>query len=108
MRRREFSKLDRDSLLPYQIAVFQRLRSTWVPVMALGIMPCRERAYEPCFLFSWPQSKCSVMGPDQLTGILDIIMREAAARSKKKISEEEATARKEMFKFLVEQESDVY
>jgi hypothetical protein len=48
------------------------------------------------------------MGPDQLTGILDIIMREAAARSKKKISEEEATARKEMFKFLVEQESDVY
>ncbi len=27
------------------------------------------RAYKPRFLFSWPNSKCSVMGPDQLTGI---------------------------------------
>jgi hypothetical protein len=32
------------------------------------------------FLFSWPNSKCSVMGPDQLTGVMDIIMRESAAR----------------------------
>ncbi len=27
------------------------------------------RAYKPRFLFSWPNSKCSVMGPDQLTGV---------------------------------------
>lgn len=32
------------------------------------------------FLFSWPNSKCSVMGPDQLIGVMDIIMREAADR----------------------------
>lgn len=38
------------------------------------------RAYNPRFLFSWPNSKCSVMGPDQLTGVMDIIMRESAAR----------------------------
>ena len=66
------------------------------------------RAYQPRFLFSWPNSKCSVMGPDQLTGVMDIIMREAAARSGKKINEEMAAARKEMFKSVVEQESDVY
>lgn len=38
------------------------------------------RAYQPRFLFSWPNSKCSVMGPDQLTGVMDIIMRDAAKK----------------------------
>lgn len=32
------------------------------------------------FLFSWPNSKCSVMGAEQLTGVLDLIMRQAAKR----------------------------
>ncbi|KAH7354818.1 carboxyl transferase [Rhexocercosporidium sp. MPI-PUGE-AT-0058] len=31
------------------------------------------RAYSPRFLFSWPSSKCSVMGPDQLAGVMGII-----------------------------------
>ena len=66
------------------------------------------RAYNPRFMFSWPNSKCSVMGPDQLTGVMDIIMREAAARQGRKIDEEKAAARKEMFRSVVEQESDVY
>ncbi|CAO3697727.1 unnamed protein product [Rhizopus stolonifer] len=38
------------------------------------------RAYEPRFLFSWPNSKCSVMGAEQLTGVLDLVARQAAAR----------------------------
>jgi acyl-CoA carboxylase subunit beta len=38
------------------------------------------RAYAPRFLFSWPNSKCSVMGPDQLTGVMEIVMREAAEK----------------------------
>ncbi|RUS25464.1 acetyl/propionyl-CoA carboxylase, partial [Jimgerdemannia flammicorona] len=38
------------------------------------------RAYNPRFLFSWPNSKCSVMGPDQLTGVMDLITRQAAER----------------------------
>lgn len=66
------------------------------------------RAYNPRFLFSWPNSKCSVMGPDQLTGVMDLIMREASNRSGKKVDEEMANARKEMFRSLVEQESDVF
>lgn len=66
------------------------------------------RAYNPRFMFSWPNSKCSVMGPDQLTGVMDIIMREAAQRRGKKVDEEMASARKEMLKSVVEEESDVY
>ncbi|KAH8550086.1 ClpP/crotonase-like domain-containing protein [Umbelopsis sp. PMI_123] len=66
------------------------------------------RSYNPRFLFSWPNSKCSVMGPEQLTGVLDIVMRQAAKRAGIEIDEEVAATRKEMFQSLVESESDVY
>ncbi|KAI9314262.1 carboxyl transferase [Dichotomocladium elegans] len=66
------------------------------------------RAYEPRFLFSWPNSKCSVMGPEQLTGVLDLVMRQGAARAGIKIDEELASQRKALFQATVEAESDVY
>ncbi|ORX46119.1 ClpP/crotonase [Hesseltinella vesiculosa] len=66
------------------------------------------RAYEPRFLFSWPNSRCSVMGAEQLTGVLDLVMRQGAARMGKKIDEEMADQRKAMFQMSVEMESDVY
>jgi acetyl-CoA carboxylase carboxyltransferase component len=66
------------------------------------------RAYRPRFLFSWPNSRCSVMGPDQLTGVMDIVMREAAERAGRTIDEEHATMQKSMFRQLVEDQSDVY
>jgi len=66
------------------------------------------RAYNPRFLFSWPQSKCSVMGPEQLTGVMDIIMREGAEKAGRVINEEQAAMRNAMFQKLVEQQSDVY
>ena len=31
------------------------------------------RAYQPRFLFSWPSGRCSVMGPDQLVGVMQAI-----------------------------------
>jgi acetyl-CoA carboxylase carboxyltransferase component len=37
------------------------------------------RAYEPRFLFSWPNAKSAVMGPAQLAGVLSIVARQAAA-----------------------------
>jgi acetyl-CoA carboxylase carboxyltransferase component len=47
------------------------------------------RAYAPRFLFSWPTSRCSVMGPDQLSGVMDTIARGSAARSNRPVKEEE-------------------
>lgn len=44
------------------------------------------RAYDPRFLFSWPQSRCSVMGADALAGVMDLVARDAAQRSGKKIN----------------------
>ncbi|HEX3789369.1 MAG TPA: carboxyl transferase domain-containing protein [Pseudonocardiaceae bacterium] len=36
------------------------------------------RAYDPRFLFSWPNAKSAVMGPAQLAGVLSIVARQAA------------------------------
>jgi acetyl-CoA carboxylase carboxyltransferase component len=66
------------------------------------------RAYGPRFLFSWPGSKCSVMGPDQLTGVMDIIARDSAKKLGKTLDEDVMNTRKDMFRGLVEAESDVY
>lgn len=38
------------------------------------------RPYEPRFLFSWPNSRCSVMGPDQLAGVMGIVTEGSKAR----------------------------
>lgn len=35
------------------------------------------RAYQPRFLFSWPNSKIAVMGVEQLTGVMEIIQKQA-------------------------------
>ncbi|HXH20237.1 MAG TPA: carboxyl transferase domain-containing protein [Chitinophagales bacterium] len=36
------------------------------------------RAYQPRFLFAWPNSRIAVMGPEQLSGVMEIIQRQAA------------------------------
>jgi acetyl-CoA carboxylase carboxyltransferase component len=36
------------------------------------------RAYQPRFLFSWPNARISVMGPEQAAGVLTQVRREAA------------------------------
>ncbi|HEX7717192.1 MAG TPA: carboxyl transferase domain-containing protein [Marmoricola sp.] len=49
------------------------------------------RAYDPRFLFTWPNAKSAVMGPQQLAGVLSIVAR-AAAEAKGKEYDEEADA----------------
>ena len=78
------------------------------------------RSYDPRFLFSWPIGRCSVMGPDQLSGVMGTIAREAAARSPslltfhvyrsagKEVDEKELTKRTEIFKKSVEHDSTAY
>jgi len=39
------------------------------------------RAYKPRFLFSYPNSKIAVMGPEQLAGVMQTIGRQAAEKS---------------------------
>jgi acetyl-CoA carboxylase carboxyltransferase component len=63
------------------------------------------RAYQPRFLFTWPNHRIAVMGAEQLAGVLDLVKRDAAARSGKPVNEEELGMLKQMLGGKVERES---
>jgi acetyl-CoA carboxylase carboxyltransferase component len=46
------------------------------------------RAYEPRFVFTWPNAKVAVMGPQQLAGVLSIVARAAAEARGQEYDEE--------------------
>jgi acetyl-CoA carboxylase carboxyltransferase component len=63
------------------------------------------RAYEPRFLFAWPNHRIAVMGPEQLSGVIDIVKREAAAKQNKPVNEAELAMMKQMLAGKVDLES---
>ncbi len=66
------------------------------------------RAYDPRFMFTWPNAKSAVMGPAQLAGVLSIVSR-AAAEAKGKTYDEEADAgMRAMVEAMVEEQSLPY
>lgn len=48
------------------------------------------KAYDPDFIFSWPNSRIAVMGAEQLAGVMEIIQRQATAKSGNVYDEEQA------------------
>ncbi len=63
------------------------------------------RAYDPRFLFAWPSAKSAVMGPQQLAGVLSIVMRESAAAKGRPYDEENDAALRAMVEEQIESES---
>jgi acetyl-CoA carboxylase carboxyltransferase component len=66
------------------------------------------RAYQPRFLFTWPNHRIGVMGGKQLAGVLDIIKREAAAREGRNIDEKELDRLRSGIESRMDEESDAY
>jgi acetyl-CoA carboxylase carboxyltransferase component len=66
------------------------------------------RAYDPRFLFTWPNHRIAVMGPQQLSGVMDIIKREALNKQGLPIDEEKLVASKLALEAQIEAESDPY
>jgi acyl-CoA carboxylase subunit beta len=110
------SKYERDGIIKAGARFINAVANSEVPAITVvmgasygaGNYAMSGRAYKPRFLFSWPNSKCSVMGPEQLTGVLDIIMRAGAARRGIELDEDIAAQRKHMFREQVEHSSDVF
>jgi len=46
------------------------------------------RSYQPHFMFAYPNSKVSVMGSEQIAGVMEIVQRAKAARAKVAFDEE--------------------
>ena len=66
------------------------------------------RAYDPRFLFTWPNHRIAVMGPEQLAGVMSIVRRGAAERSGQPYDEAEDRAVRQMVESQIEQESNAF
>ena len=63
------------------------------------------RAYDPRFVFSWPNHRIAVMGPKQLAGVMDIVARNAAAGRGIGVDEEALAAQTGALEAQIEAES---
>ena len=66
------------------------------------------RAYDPRFLFTWPNHRIAVMGPEQLAGVLSIVRRQAAERTGQPFDEEADARLREGVRAQIEKESDAF
>ena len=66
------------------------------------------RAYDPRFLFTWPNHRIAVMGPQQLSGVMEIIKRDAAAKQGLTVDEAKITAMRDALEAQIRAESDPY
>ncbi len=63
------------------------------------------RAYDPRFVFSWPNVRTAVMGPAQLAGVLSIVARQAAESRGEEFDEQADAAMREAVESQITRES---
>ena len=63
------------------------------------------RAYDPRFLFTWPNHRIAVMGPEQLAGVLSIVRRQAAERAGEPFDEQGDAMIRQMVEDQIRKES---
>jgi acetyl-CoA carboxylase carboxyltransferase component len=64
------------------------------------------RAYDPRFLFTWPNHRIAVMGGEQLAGVLSIVRRAAAERAGRPFDEAEDEPLRQAVQQQIERESN--
>jgi acetyl-CoA carboxylase carboxyltransferase component len=63
------------------------------------------RAYDPRFLFAWPNARSAVMGPQQLAGVMSIVARQAAAAKGEPYDEEGDASMRAMVEYQIGEQS---
>ncbi|QEN15375.1 acyl-CoA carboxylase subunit beta [Mycolicibacterium sp. ELW1] len=66
------------------------------------------RAYDPRFMFSWPNAKLAVMGAAQLAGVLSIVGKAAAQSAGREFDHEADAARTAEIEAQIERESHAF
>lgn len=66
------------------------------------------RAYNPRFIFTYPNSMIAVMGAEQLAGVMEMVARESAKRSGTQYDENQAAQMKEYMKSEIEKQSNAF
>src|SRR6185436_8138253 len=63
------------------------------------------RSFAPRFLFTWPNHKTAVMGPQQLAGVMSIVSRAAAKAAGREVDEAKEQAQRAAVEDQIERES---
>jgi acetyl-CoA carboxylase carboxyltransferase component len=66
------------------------------------------RAYDPRFMFAWPNAKLAVMGAQQLAGVLSIVGRQAAEASGRVFDTDADEKRRQAIEEQIESESHAF
>ena len=66
------------------------------------------RAYEPRFLFTWPNHRIAVMGPEQLAGVMDQVARRQAEKNPESFDWDAVEQMKQAFQQQIEHESTAF
>jgi len=66
------------------------------------------RAYNPRFLFTYPNSMIAVMGAEQLAGVMEMVAREGALKSGATYDENQAAQMKAYMKGEIEKQSNAF
>lgn len=66
------------------------------------------RAYRPRFIFTWPTGRCSVMGPDQLSGVMETIQVASAKAKGQTLEPEKLKGQVESFRRDVYRDAESY
>ncbi|MFQ2188410.1 carboxyl transferase domain-containing protein [Aeromonas jandaei] len=94
------SSAEKEGIAKHGAKLVTAVACSWVPKITLivggsfgaGNYGMCGRAYEPDFLFSWPNSRISVMGGEQAAGVLVQVRQDKLAAEGKSLSEQEAAA----------------
>jgi acetyl-CoA carboxylase carboxyltransferase component len=107
------SKAERGGIIRNGAKLINAVSNSGVPHLVLmvgasygaGNYGMSGRAYDPRFVFSWPNHRIAVMGPRQLAGVMEIIARNAAAGRGEVVDEAALAQRSQSLEDQIEGES---
>jgi len=110
------SKYEQEGIIKHGSKLINAVSNAQVPKLTViigasygaGNYAMCGRAYDPRFLFAWPNSKVAVMGSDQLVGVMEQVTREGAEKAGRKIDESKSQMMVAAFKQRVDAETDAF
>ncbi len=108
------SRYERGGIIKHGSQLINAVSNSEVPHLTLmvgasygaGNYGMSGRAYDPRFVFTWPNHRIAVMGPQQLAGVMSIVQRQAAERDGRTYDEEADAAMRAAIEAQVELESN--
>jgi acetyl-CoA carboxylase carboxyltransferase component len=107
------TRYERGGIIKHGSQLINAVSNSTVPHLTLmvgasygaGNYAMSGRAFDPRFLFSWPNHRIAVMGPRQLAGVMSIVQRSAAGRAGRDYDEAVDAAMREAIEAQIETES---